>query len=241
VAAALPYPKPVDARQYFENAAWTVEQKGWTDPGPDQFMYVETRELRNPPALEKRAPNGSLVPGRAQYRTVQQWERVDGQVQGYVKDGRLIVQKLGENGQYWQRLRWPEIAGLTTPAAVRAYDGRGNGPTVDRLPGQYVLPPAVQAAVFRYLAGQKGMTVDPDAVNLDGRPAVGLGRVSEGYLSQELLFDRTTYALIGERMVAVADHTNRGDDGVSRTRKGDVLRQVMYRKLVIVDRPGSTG
>ena len=82
------------------------------------------------------------------------------------------------------------------------------------------------------------MKVNPDAVNLDGHPAIGLGRIVEGYLSQELLFDKQTYALIGERQIAVADHVNRGDDGTSYTHKGDLFRQVIYRKMTIVDQPG---
>jgi hypothetical protein len=243
VAAVVPFLKPVSAQQYLENAAWTAERKQWTDPRPDQFMYVETKELRNPRAVENRAPNGALVPGKAKYRTVQQWDRVDGQVQGTMVNGKLVVKKQGDDNGYWGRLAWSQIAKLTTPAAVRAYVAHPDGPIgvdVDAMAGQYVLPPTVQAAVFRYLAQQPGMKVNTDAENLDGQPAIGLGRVIEGYLSQELLFDKQTYALIGERLVAIADHVNRGDDGTSYTKKGDLFRQVMYRKLIIVDEPGAT-
>ncbi|MBL7255611.1 CU044_5270 family protein [Paractinoplanes lichenicola] len=242
-AATVPYLKPVSAQQYFENAAWTAERKQWTDPAPEQFMYVETRELRNPPAVENRTPNGALVPGKAKYRTVQMWDRVDGQVQGTIKNGKLVVAKQGDGGGYWARLTWAQVAKLTTPAAVKKFTIDPGGPVgmdVDALAGQYVLPPAVQAAIFRYLAQQPGMKVNADAKNLDGRPAIGLGRILEGYLSQELLFDKQTYALIGERMIAVADHTNRADDGTSYTKKGDLFRQVMYRKAIIVDKPGET-
>jgi hypothetical protein len=106
----------------------------------------------------------------------------------------------------------------------------------DALAGQYVLPPEVKAAIFRHLAQQPGMKVNPDAVNLDGHPAIGLGRLVEGYLSQELLFDKQTYTLIGERLIAVKDERGTGDG-----RKGQLYRQVIYRKMAIVDRLGETG
>ncbi|MCO8274894.1 CU044_5270 family protein [Actinoplanes sp. TRM 88003] len=241
--AAPPFLKPVSAQQYLENAAWTAERKQWTDPAPTQFMYVETRELRNPKTIENRRPNGALVPGQAKYRTIQQWDRVDGQVTASIRDGRLVVKEMGQGNEFWGRLAWSQIAELTTPEAVAAYVKKPDGPLfvdVDAMAGQYVLPPAVQAAVFRYLAQQPGMKVNTDARNLDGRPAIGLGRVVEGYLSQELLFDKQTYALIGDRLIAVADHTNRADDGTTHTKKGDLFRQVMYRKILIVDKPGAT-
>ena len=111
---------------------------------------------------------------------------------------------------------------------------------LDSFIGQYVVPPNVQAAIYRHLAQAPGMTINPDAVNIDGRPAVGLGRTIEGYLSQELLFDKQTYQFIGERMVAIKDHVTHGDDGDLVSHRGDVYRQVIYSKMVIVDRPGDT-
>jgi hypothetical protein len=240
---SIPYLKPVSAAQYLENAAFVVEQEQWVDPAPTQFMYVETLEMRNPRSLEQKMPNGALVPGKAAYRKIQAWDRVDGQVQGRIVDGKLQVHKQGDNDEWWGRLAWSQITPLTTPEAVAHYVVDPGGPygvDVDALSGQYVMPPKVRAAIYRYLAQQPGMKVNPDAVNLDGHPAIGLGRILEGYLSQELLFDKKTYTLIGERMVAVKDQVNRGDDGTSYTHKGDLFRQVIYRKLVIVDKPGQT-
>ncbi|WP_433293794.1 hypothetical protein ACQP2F_31505 [Actinoplanes sp. CA-030573] len=240
---SLPYLKPVSAAQVLENAAWTAEQENWTDPKPTQFMYVESRQMRNPPSIESARPNGALVPGKAKYRTVQKWDRIDGQVQGEIRNGRLEVHKQGDNQSQWGFIPWSQIVKLTSSAQIDAFlehpeGGLSQDP--DAMAGQYVLPPEVKAAIYRYLAEQPGMRINPDAVNLDGRPAIGLGRIEEGYLSQELLFDKETYTLIGERLVAVADHVNRGDDGTSYTHKGDLFRQVIYRKMVIVDRPGQT-
>jgi hypothetical protein len=237
--AALPYLRPVNAAQVLENAAWTVEQEKWTDPAPTQYMYVETQEMRNPPAYEDKAPNGALLPGKAKYRTVQKWSRIDGQVEASMRNGRLETLRQGQDGSYFAFVPWTQIVKLTTPEAIAAYLKHPEGGVMavpEALAGQYVLPPGVKAAIFRYLAQQPGMKVNPDAVNLDGHPAIGLGRVVEGYLSQELLFDRTTYTLIGERLIAVNDEPGAGDG-----RKGELYRQVIYRKMAIVDRPGETG
>ena len=241
--AALPYLRPVGAAQILENAAWTAEQETWVNPSPTQFMYVETLEMRNQPSYEQQHPNGAMVPGKAQYRTVQEWSRIDGQVWASMRNGQLDVHRQGQDGGYRAFVPWSQVVKLTTPEKVAAYLEHPEGGVVampEALAGQYVLPPNVKAAIYRYLAQQPGMKVNPDAVNLDGHPAIGLGRIVEGYLSQELLFDKQTYALIGERLIAVADHVNRAADGTTYTHKGDLFRQVIYRHMIIVDQPGDT-
>ncbi|GAA0566594.1 hypothetical protein GCM10010172_58040 [Paractinoplanes ferrugineus] len=240
---APPYLKPVSAAQVLENAAWTAEQETWVDPRPTQFMYVETLEMLNPPEIQRKKPNGAMIPGKAQYRKIQQWERIDGQVRGEIRDGRLQVRTQGQNKSYWAFVPWSQIVELTSPEKVAYYLEHPEGGVLampEALAGQYVLPPDVKAALFRYLAERPGMRVNPDAVNLDGRAAIGLGRTVEGYLSEELLFDKQTYTLIGDRLVAVADHVSRSDDGTSYTTRGDLFRQVIYQDMMIVDKPGET-
>jgi hypothetical protein len=239
-AAQQPYLRPVSASQILENAAWSAEKEKWTDPTPQQFMYLETLEMRNQPGYEQKHPNGALLPDKAQYRKIQRWLRIDGQVMASVKNGKLVVETQGQNNANWTTIDWSTITGLTTPEKISAWVANPGLVGMDpaALAGQFVLPPDVKAAVFRYLAQQPGMKVNPDAVNIDGRPAIGLGRAVDGYLAQELLFDKQTDALIGERLVAVADHTNHGDDGTVVVHKGDLFRQVIYSKLTIVDHAG---
>jgi len=241
VVAALPYAHPASATEFLENAAWTAARKSWQTPRPDQFMYKESRSLRNTKALEDRAPNGPLVPGRTRLMKVQRWDRIDGQVSARMDEGKLVVERQGSTLS-WVFVPYADLAELTTPEQVLAWEKapKDVGVDLDALLGQYVLPPAVEAAVFRAIAKGKGVRLNPDAVNIDGRPAVGLGQTIEGYLSQELLFDKETYALIGERLVAIANHKNVGDDGTSYVRKGDVFRQVVYTASRIVDNPGDT-
>jgi hypothetical protein len=241
-AVGLPFPKPASAAEVLQNAAWAAARKPWQDPRPDQFMYNETRELRNEQAYEARHPNAAIVPGRTRTVVDRQWKRVDGQVMATVENGALTVRRPGE-GVSWVQVPYADLRALTTPEKVLAWVRAPKSADVDldALLGQYVLPPDVQAAVFRALARGEGMRLNPDAVNIDGRAAVGLGRVVAGYRGQELLFDRETYALIGERSVAVADHRDdTGDDGPFVVHRGDLFRQVVYAKASIVDRPGDT-
>jgi hypothetical protein len=160
-----------------------------------------------------------------------------------VKNGKLQVHEQGRNREFRAFVPWSQVVELTTPEKVAYYLEHPQGGTMampEALAGQYVLPPNVRAAIYRYLAQEPGMKVNPDAVNLDGRAAIGLGRIVEGYLSEELLFDKKTYALIGERLVAVADHTNKALDGTTYTHRGDLFRQVIYQNMIIVDKPGDT-
>jgi hypothetical protein len=238
----VPFARPASAAEYLENAAWTAERRPWKDPRPDQFMYIETLDLRNKPAYESQHPNDPIKAGMGETRKIQEWNSIDGQTKASYSNGRLVVTKRGEGGEFWDRIAWSTITSMTSPDKVPdGVPGPGSmGIVLDAFIGQYVVPPNVQAAIFRHLAQAPGMTINPDAVNIDGRPAVGLGRIIEGYLSQELLFDKQTYQFIGERLVAIKDHVTHGDDGDSVSTRGDVYRQVIYSKMIIVDHPGDT-
>ncbi|MDQ7905157.1 CU044_5270 family protein [Phytohabitans sp. ZYX-F-186] len=238
---ALPFARPASAAEVLENAAWTVSRKPWVAPRPDQFMYKEARVLVNDKALTEQAPNGPLVPGRTSVVRTQEWTRIDARVWANMDEGKLVVRHQ-ERGMVWGEIPYDDLARLTTPEAVLAWQRapKPYGVELDALLSRYVLPPAVEAAVFRAIARQEGVRLNPDAVNIDGRPAVGLGVTVDGYRSQELLFDKQTYALIGERSVAIADHTKVALDGTSHIRKGDLFRQAVYTASIIVDKVGDT-
>jgi hypothetical protein len=238
---ALPFARPASAAEVLENAAWTASRKPWVEPRPDQFMYKETRLLANPEQIQDRAPNGPLVPGEARVAVGQEWQRIDGQVWGRMVDGELVVDHQGR-GSAWAYIPYRDLARLTTPEAVLAWEKapKGVGANLDAVLSQYVLPPAVEAAFFRAIARGEGVALNPDTVNLDGRPAIGLRLTLEGYLSHELLFDKRTYTLIGERLVAIADHTREALDGDLRVREGDLFRLAIYTASVVVDRVGDT-
>jgi hypothetical protein len=242
VVAALPYARPADAKEFLENAAWTAARKPWTPPRPDQFMYKESLRRMNNKAILDRSPNGPLVPGKTSLVKQQAWTRIDDEVVARYEGKKLIVNHKSRK-YMWMNVPYRDLAALDTPEKVLAWEkkpGKAVDMDLDAVLGYYVLPPAVEAAIFRAIAQRKGARLNPDTVNLDGRPAVGLRLSIEGYLSEELLFDKQTYALIGERLVATANHKNVALDGTSYTRKGDVFRQVIYTASRIVDEPGRT-
>ncbi|WP_433061291.1 hypothetical protein [Dactylosporangium sp. CS-033363] len=238
----LPFPKPASAAEVLTNAAWAATHKPWADPRPDQFMYNEAQELRNDAAFEREHPNDPIRPGSTRVITSQNWKRIDAKVMATNESGKLEVYEQGGNVS-WSQLDYAQLEKLDTPDKVLAWDKapKNFGVDLDRLLGQYVLPPKVEAAFYGALAKGDGVRLNPDAVNLDGRPAIGLGRVEQGFLAQELLFDPATYRLIGEREVAIAERhvtDERGNDDY--TRVGDLFRQVIYTKAVIVDKVGDT-
>ena len=236
-----PSPSSATAVELLENAAVAASRKPWVEPRPDQFMFKETRVLTNPRPVLDRDPNGPLVPGAAVPVVTRNWLRVDGQVWGRTVDGELVVERRGAGGA-WAQIDYDTLAALTTPEAVLAWekDPKGTGGTLDSILSQYVLPPAVEAAFFRAIARGEGVRLNPDGVNVDGRPAVALILTVEGHRSHELLFDTQTYELVGERIVAIADHTGESLDGTRHIRKGDLFRQALYTASRVVDDVGET-
>jgi hypothetical protein len=240
---AVPYRRPASAVQYLENAAWVARREQWTVPRPDQFMYIEVQSLHNDKALEDAQPNGRLVPGRTHVEVARTWKRIDGQVEAHLEQGRLVVGQQGR-GDAWAQLPYNELTALDTPEKVLSYESHPTGSaglTLDEWLAQYVLPPPVRSAVFRALAWGTDVRLDPDAVNIDGRPAVALILTEEGYISTELLFDKGTYNLIGRRTIVIADHTDSSLSGALTLHKGDLLSQEIYTASRIVDTPGQTG
>ncbi|GAA3265210.1 hypothetical protein Dvina_16505 [Dactylosporangium vinaceum] len=238
----LPFPKPANASEVLTNAAWAATQKPWTDPRPEQFMYNESRELRNEKAYENEHPNDPIIPGRTRTITLQNWKRIDAKVMATNESGRLEVYRQGGDAT-WGQLNYDELKGLDTPAKVLAWDRKDKnfGVELDALLGQYVLPPKVEAAFYGALAQRPGARLNPDAVNVDGRPAIGLGWVEQEFDAHELLFDPATYRVIGERQVAIADrHVTDEHGNDDFTPKGALMRQVVYTKAVIVNNVGDT-
>jgi hypothetical protein len=242
VAAAPPYAKPAGAAEFLENAAWTAARRAWVDPRPDQYMYVEFLATENRPEVSDANPNGALVPGRTVNRRQESWTRVDGHVIGGREDGGQVRTVERTEKQRWPTIPYGDLAGLTTPEKFDEWHHRVKpaGATPEALLTRFVLPPDVEAAIYRWLARQPGAQVDPNGVNLDGRPAIALTYVVEGYLKTELLFDPQTYTLIGDRLVAIKDHVAESLDATRHIKAGDVFRLVVRSRFGIVDRPGDT-
>ncbi len=89
------------------------------------------------------------------------------------------------------------------------------------------VPPASLAALFRAVAAIPGITVVQDAVDAAGRHGISVGIDGHGYRN-ELIFDRTTFAYLGSRAVALQDS--------GAVKKGTVDGQSAQLRIAIVDR-----
>ena len=100
-----------------------------------------------------------------------------------------------------------------------------------------VLPPALEAAIFRALKEVPGVTVE--TAEVAGRPALVVGQ-TEDWLREELLLDPETYAYRGERSTVTRDATidpAKAGNAAGRIEKGQTV--VIERiASAIVDEPG---
>jgi hypothetical protein len=88
--------------------------------------------------------------------------------------------------------------------------GHGPGPdeeafvTIGDLLRNTIAPPTVTAALYRAAALIPGVTFVPNATDAIGRPGVAVARIGpgvDGGVSEQLIFSRATWQLIGERTV----------------------------------------
>jgi hypothetical protein len=100
-----------------------------------------------------------------------------------------------------------------------------------------LLPPELEAAIFRALKRVPNVTVE--AIEVDGRPALAVAQ-TEDWLREELLLDRETFRYLGERSTIVRDA--RIDPLKAGNETGQIRRgsQVVSRRIAtaIVDAPG---
>jgi hypothetical protein len=251
-SATSPALRPASAVQALTLAADAATRRPFTTPRPDQWLYLETRSTYGT------GPGGLVTGGPYRTETHRTWLRIDGTQRVVNRNGKLAglssaLAPAQADGTYL----YATLAALPPdPATLLAWvreqvGGVGGGTrdgedqiafaTINGILRNYVLPPAVEAAFFHALASLSRVTLVPDSVNVDGRPALAVARVEEGWLREEILLDPSTYRLIGERAIAVADHTSKADDGTTTVRKGTIERLEVRVAAAIVDRPGQTG
>jgi hypothetical protein len=201
---------PVAAAEVFERAAHAAEAKPFTAPRADQWIYTKDRFVRSdggPP------------------ETDEAWRQVDGDGMAFMIDGRIkridppSKRPGGERPprgpfESYQAaaelprdpdalLRWAhheavnvEGAGLTEDGDVYAILGG--------LLARHVLPPDLEAGIFRALKRVPGVTVS--TVTVFGRRVLSLAQ-TEDWLREELFLDPKTYAYRGQRGTVVHDAT----------------------------------
>ncbi|MBM0258540.1 CU044_5270 family protein [Micromonospora sp. 4G55] len=230
--------------QTFELAAVHAETEPFTPPRPDQWTYVELKIVRGKVAEDK---------GQASSETTRSWQRADGRQSAVMVDGKLeITTEAAEVQHSLPPQDYPTLAGLPTePRALLGWlraqipSGRGDNArgdalsyaVIDSMLRDNVLPPSVKATLLRVLALIPGVTQSKDPVDFDGRPAVAVGMVQDGWRHHDILLDPTTHEFLGSRTVVVKDHTT--PEGV-KLKEGDVEVELIRVTGKIVDAPGQT-
>jgi len=124
----------------------------------------------------------------------------------------------------WLRETAPKYSGQETDQAmfVRAGD----------LIRNTIVPPEVNAALFRAVARIPGVTVIDNAVDAAGRSGIAIARKDPDNPSRdEWIFDKKTHEFLGEREVATSDWSG----GV---KKGDVTSNTAILDRAVVDKAG---
>ncbi|MEU8528935.1 MULTISPECIES: CU044_5270 family protein [Streptomyces] len=186
----------------------------------DQFLYVESKV-----AYAGQSAGGgpaTLSP----VRTRQVWLSADGSRPGLVRqegDADSTVVTMGSGDASVTNPTHVYVSSLPTdPDALLALirkETRGQGQDPDQraftaigeLLAETWAPPQVSAALYRAAAKIPGVTVAGTAEDAAGREGVTVARTVHGQQTQ-WIFDRTTYAYLGERTVLV-ESTDAGPAG----------------------------
>ncbi|HEX5617111.1 MAG TPA: CU044_5270 family protein [Solirubrobacteraceae bacterium] len=233
---------PVAAAEVFERAAHAAEAKPFTAPRPDQWIYVKDRFV-------------SSDGGRPQ--THEMWRQVDGGAMAFMIDGTVKridgpkerpgrERPSGPLDSYEAATRLPRDPDALLRWAYReAAHVEGAGLTEDGdvysilegLLGGQVLPPDLEAAIFRALKRVPGVTVS--TVNVFGRRVLSLAQ-TEDWLREELFLDPETYAYRGQRGTVVHDAVidpAKAGNATGEIKKGHTATSVRLR-TAIVDKLG---
>ncbi|WUG00759.1 CU044_5270 family protein [Streptomyces sp. NBC_00467] len=231
---------PTEAAALLEDIALAAEHSEQLgDIRDDQFVYIESRVGYVRYVMGEKRPHFDPVHKR------EVWLSVDGTRQGLLREDNdngespLDAQPAGieRNTSYRHLQTLP-----TDPDGMLKWLHRvsENGKSEDQstftlvgdLLGESLMPPDVSAALYRAAAKIPGVEVVEDTVDAAGRRGVGVARESDG-VREELIFDKTTKAYLGERGVAVRDT-------VAGLRKGEVAGARAIMKRVVVDRVRQT-
>jgi hypothetical protein len=223
--------------QTFELAADYAAARPFTPPRPDQWIYIQNRELAPSSLAKDKGQNPDV--------TTQTWIRADGKkMAGYnPENGKL---------QTWnQASDYPTLSTLptdpqallsllraqleATPADTRTpltaphadtrapyADTRAPHAVTARTPEDWnaalfsrifeildanLLPPAVTAALWRAAALIPGVTQASGTIEVDGRQVIAVGRIQEGWQFEQLLLDPNSHEFVGYRSLAVKNFT----------------------------------
>jgi hypothetical protein len=231
------------AAPVLERAASAAAARPFVAPRDDQWIYVEERATGSDGGTTRRT-----------------WRRADGDGLAVLDDkGKLHVEMAPQRpGRPTPRLgeSYRELAALpTAPEALlrwayaRAANTTGGG--LDDDGDAYlilnhtlrngVLPPGLEAGIFRAMKQIPGVKVE--TVEVSGRSVLALGLPTAGWLYQELLLDPQTYTYLGQRSTVTRDVTIdplKAGNATGEVKEGSQAL-VERVKAAIVDEPGDRG
>jgi hypothetical protein len=234
---------PVASAAVLEQAAVAAETKPFTAPRDDQWIYIEDR----------------FSPSEGGTETHRSWRRADGRGMAWIDENGKLAFRPAEPPRRPGRPQsglpesYKDFAALPTGsdallrwAYAQAKNITGGGMNDDgdvyllfnSLLREHVLPPELEAGIFRALKQIPGVKVE--TVDVFEQPALSLGLTTADWLHEELLLDPRTYAYRGERSTVIRDATIdplKAGNETGEVNKGS--RVVVARvTTAIVDQPG---
>ena len=228
-----------------ERAAKVAEKKPFVAPGFDQWIYVKDRfsPLDGGPA-----------------RTQENWHQANGDGAAYLDENGKLHVTIPERPRHPAKRRnallhdgYEGMATLPTdPAKLRAWayemashttgggaDDNGDVYLIfNHMLRDNIVPPDLEAAIFRVLKTVPGVTVEQ--IDVAGKPALSVGMGTSDWLHEDLLLDPQTYEYIGERSTVTRDtivNKEKVGNNTGEVKKGQQVA-VLRLAIGIVDKPG---
>ncbi len=266
------------AQVVLARAADAAQARSFGEPRPDQWIYTETRTWFH------KAHDGETVTARTPLESEAEtaWRRADGELVAHDRDGKLEIHNLGGNtpkdyatiaalptdpeallALFRERTARREAVVERIRERFAGHEAAPNPVSGDEfmfgllrtLLSDNLVPPEVEATVFRAIALLPGVTVNEAATDPEGRPALAVSLEARGWLRSELFLDPETFAYRGTRETAVRDHTlhngffvwRGGESAFSPSpsptggrliEAGAVYRQSTRTAIAVVDEPG---
>ncbi|MFJ9846379.1 CU044_5270 family protein [Kitasatospora sp. NPDC101155] len=232
---------PASAVELLDHVAQVAASRPAGDVKPGQFVYIESMVTNNVLTASGK-PEIDSTPHKREI-----WLSVDGK-----QDGRLVEAASPSLPGHDTELAAPRQAGLESPTyeylatlptdpdvlLQKLYDETvGKRPKEERafkaineLLKEQIAPPAVTAALYQAASKIPGVTLENDVVDITGRHGIAVARVADG-ARMEWIFDRDSYAFLGQRAEVV-------DQGSDFGAPGTVFGQAAVVKRAIVDKAG---
>ncbi|MCW2898401.1 MAG: hypothetical protein JWO67_666 [Streptosporangiaceae bacterium] len=181
-------------------------------PTRNQFVYVRSEVAFTSPT------QAQTFDGRAQLKAVHErqiWLAQDPNATGVIREGggdETLHSAGADSTRYADLQKLPTDPAQLLKLINSDTAGRAGGPEyaafdwIGEVLRESIIPPQVNAALYRAAALIPGVVVVPDAVDAVGRHGIGIALVNAGE-RYEWIFNPTTYTYLGERDYLVEDTT----------------------------------